>query len=290
MEIKIALNEDREAIFNIWLSCFTEDEAYINFYLDYCFPHTITLLLGDKNIGYVSVLSIIPSFFKEHNRYIKGGYLYGVGTLPSHRGKSYSSQLIKYGVELLKNKKCEYFIVKPATDSLFSLYKKLGFDKEIYKSSTNIRSTEKQPFNKNANSYSEISPLEINEIYDLREKHLANSNFLWPREILLYSLKEILGRNGFLFIDKITRDYCTGYPSDSSSLIEILETTLPAEQIEMVFGEQIQTKYPLNNSWRATSSYEPKENREPILSALIMELTPGIYDYCNKLNLSLPME
>ena len=61
MEIREATIKDREAIFKIWLSCFTDDQDYINSYLDYCFPYTTTLLLGNKTEGDVSVISILPS-------------------------------------------------------------------------------------------------------------------------------------------------------------------------------------------------------------------------------------
>ena len=65
MEIREATIKDREAIFKIWLSCFTDDQDYINSYLDYCFPYTTTLLLGNKTEGDVSVISILPSYFKS---------------------------------------------------------------------------------------------------------------------------------------------------------------------------------------------------------------------------------
>src|SRR3989339_901341 len=90
MTIRLASPEDNEHIFKIWYACFTDDQAYIMNYLKYCLPYTKTWVLGVENGEFVSCLSIIPSYFILNSKIIRGGYLYAVGTLPEHRGNSYS--------------------------------------------------------------------------------------------------------------------------------------------------------------------------------------------------------
>ncbi len=295
MKIIKAENKDKEAIFDIWLSCFTEDEAYINTYLEYCFPNSTTLLLGDDVSGYVSVISIIPSYFIHNNQIIKGGYLYGVGTLPEHRGNSYSSKLIDYAKELLISEGFDYFIVKPATETLFSLYKRLGFNKEIYNTRITVKSpqdlsTETDQSSINLNTVKTGTTLDSEKLFQTREENLSSSCFLWPKEILSYSLREILNRDGFLFISDATGDYCTGYASEDSYTLLILETTVKPDVVKTNFGNQIKKRYPQSENWTIDYPYNANLNQAAQLSALIMELKPGIYERCCTLNLSLPME
>ena len=295
MNIIKATNKDKEAIFNIWLSCFTDDERYIHIYLEYCFPHTTTLLLGDENSGYVSVISIIPSFFSKNNRVLKGGYLYGVGTLPAYRGMSYSSRLIEQAKDLLISEGYDYFIVKPASDSLFELYRRFGFTKPIYKTNFTISQpaeSERDLF-KNSSEQYKIKYADITDVETLfssREKYLSRTNFLWPIEILSYSFREILNREGYILISETTGDYCTGYPSEAKDTLQILESTTHPDRIAYLFADKIQKMYPQKNRWVIDAPFNSNTNKERTLSALLMELKPGTYSLCSDLNLSLPME
>lgn len=284
MKIIRATNNEREAIFNIWLSCFTEDEAYINNYLEYCFPHTTTLLLGDEQMGYVSVISILPAYFIKDNRKYKGGYLYGVGTLPDYRGKSYSKKLINHAKELLLLDNCDFFIVKPATSTLFDLYRRSGFSEEIYKAITVIEPAG----NHSTSTIKEIIDVEL--LFNIREKNLSETSFLWPKELLAYTYSEILNRDGFIFIDENTGNYCTGYPEEDSNSIKILESSTKPGLIQPLFGHSILNKYPKKDYWVIDFPYIPGENSQQQLSALVMELSPGTIKLCHNLHLSLPME
>ena len=290
MDIRKATIQDREAIFKIWLSCFTDDQDYINDYLDYCFPYTTTLLLGNKSEGDVSVISILPSYFNSGNISHRGAYLYGVGTLPEFRGHSYSMHLINYGIELLKKEGIEYFLVKPATDTLFSLYRKLGFNKDLFSENILISSKFKE-IKENERVIEDIPFSDFSDFYNERENLLSNSSFLWPKDILSYSIKEILERNGFLIKDSISGNFCIGYPSENGFILDVLETTADIDSFTEIFGKELSIRYPQAENWRI--SYPPKtgvESSTRSLSALFMELTPNIFSYCENYKLSLPME
>jgi ribosomal protein S18 acetylase RimI-like enzyme len=223
LDIRKATIADREAIFKIWLSCFTNDETYINNYLKYCFPYTITLLLGDKKQGDISVISILPSYFKHNSITYTGGYLYGVGTLPEFRGRSYSSLLLKEGLELIKKEGYDYFLVKPATESLFSLYRRLGFNKDLFNKNTIIR-PKKSHLEKR--SIEELSTTDSALFHSIREDKLFNKSFLWPNEVLSYTIREITERGGFLLFDKLTGHYCAGYTSETMPIYKFLKPQL----------------------------------------------------------------
>lgn len=290
MSIRKATHSDREAIYKIWLSCFTDDQVYINNYLDYCFPHTTTLIKEVSNSDAVAVISIIPSYFIHEKRIYSGAYLYGVGTLPEHRGKSYSSELISEAVSLLRAKGEEYFLVKPATESLFSLYRRLGFEKELFKSISTLSHFPNTQNNQEIN-IERIDPnAHIEEIATIREKKMSDKTFMWNRDVLNYALNEIVGRGGSVLFNRYTSDYCTGYQPETSSALHILESTLAPDETSAVFRNTILSTIPGTDEIILDSNYSSNQKGDKILSALLMELKPGIFSFCKDLSLSLPME
>ncbi len=290
MSIRKATNSDREAIYKIWLSCFTDDQVYINNYLDYCFPHTTTLIKEVANSGAVAVISIIPSYFIHEKRIYSGAYLYGVGTLPDHRGKSYSSELISEAVSLLRADGAGYFLVKPATESLFSLYRRLGFDNEIFKSTSTLTDLQSAQHKQDVR-IERIDPnAHIEEIATIREQKMSDKIFMWNRNILNYALNEIVGRGGYVLFNRDTSDYCTGYQSETNSTLQILESTLTPDETSSVFKNSILSTIHGTEKITLDSNYSYNHKGDKILSALLMELKPGIFSFCKELSLSLPME
>lgn len=296
MIIKKAGFEDREHIFKIWNVCFTDDEAYINNYLDYCFPETTTWLLGENPDEFCSVLSIIPSFFVEDRVETNGGYLYGVGTLPTHRGKSYSKILMNHAVEAAKSEGLSYILVKPAEESLFTLYKKSGFDKEIY--SEYSASVQTGSHNTVQNPLPE--KLSFEKFREFREKSMADFIYLWPEKVLQYAWNEIMQRAGVALKFPKSEKYLIGYPSifNDKTLFSALETNTTSTQERENFIRFIQKSLnnisgisfetPLLLSLDTHSGINYSQNQK--LSALFMELKPGTWERANNRMLSLPME
>ena len=296
MIIKKAGLEEREHIFKIWKACFTDDEAYITNYLDYCFPETTTWLLGENPDEFCSVLSIIPSFFIEKGERINGGYLYGVGTLPTHRGKSYSKILMNHAVEEAKKEGLFYILVKPAEESLFTLYKNSGFDKEIYSGFTIItQSAEHIPAQKIL-----LESLTFEKFLAFRERSMADYIYLWPEKILKYAWNEIMQREGIALNTPGKESYFIGYPSEinGETLFSTLETntTDAPERESFISNIQNSTKNISGISFETPllcpsdlySDLKFPQNQK--LSALFMELKPGTWEKANSRLLSLPME
>lgn len=122
VQINIAHYSD---IINIWRKCFSQDEIYLTNFTNLCLPHATTFGMMESSTGsIVSCATIIPSSFLSE-REVVGAYLYGVATLEEHRGNSLSKIIIEH---ILKNyNQFDYILVKPATDSLFKLYRNQGF-------------------------------------------------------------------------------------------------------------------------------------------------------------------
>ena len=187
--------EDTLSVFNIWRECFTDDANYINNFINNCLPYTNTwVLCPDKETTPVSLVTVIPSYTLLNNVRIQGGYIFGVGTLIKHRGHSYSKHIIDTIFAHSAKTNLSYLLVKPAEERLYSLYKRMSFDKTIYKK---VYKTSLPNRTNNCLNYKEINS-SFHEYLKLREEHLCDTAFMWPEEILKYAASELFLRGGTL--------------------------------------------------------------------------------------------
>lgn len=305
MVIREATINDKEHIAEIWRSCFTDDENYIQLYLNHCLPHINTWILGGEDGRFYSCISVFPSYFIKDGHKTTGGYLYGVGTLPDHRGKSYSSILINVALKYLKETGHSYFLVKPATKGLFSLYSRLGFYHELFKTtlSKDLSGVDSNYLNQNSNTIGKAKKLTATELLKLREEELSSSHFMWPLPILKYILEEAQYRNGVSIVFEKTTNggahkklYFVGYSDDSDlsgNTFKILETNASSmDDIEDIYSvlrnngrkeSFIKADFPGFGMEKITISEKEK-------SALFMELKEGVSVSLETLHLSLPLE
>lgn len=296
MYIKLAGKENKEHISNIWRACFSDDQDYIDNYLNHCLPLTKTLLLGiDKN-NFVSCLSIIPSFTLLENQIYNGGYLYAVGTLPEHRGNSYSKILINAAIEESKKDGLSYMLVKPASESLYKFYIKSSFDQKLFKSnSTFIISSP----NIKSESRAIITDLSASELFEFRKKSFSETHFLWPKGVLEYALIEARNRNGMCkkyqiaSLESKTPYYFISYPDDIiRNQINVLETNASnPEEIEFLISI-LKEIYPETEQIKIeTSSKQMSYTGHTIeKSALLLTFITKLTNSLEKLHLSLPLE
>ncbi|OFY39497.1 MAG: hypothetical protein A2X18_05245 [Bacteroidetes bacterium GWF2_40_14] len=296
MTIRLASPEDNEHIFKIWYACFTDDQAYIMNYLKYCLPYTKTWVLGVENGEFVSCLSIIPSYFILNSKIIRGGYLYAVGTLPEHRGNSYSKILMKSAIKDCREEGMSYLLVKPATESLFLLYTRASFENTLYKSTTTHYVKHDSPGpRQQVTAFS----TDASEIYSLRQDSFAAKYFLWPEKILEYAIIEALSRSGSCKTLEITTTYSSrllyyiAYPAEENKKrILVLETNARKKnEIDLLISAII-SEYPETEiiEIESSSDFPSKGNNIISRSALCLPLDKKIACHLEKLHLSLPLE
>ncbi|MFA6333954.1 MAG: GNAT family N-acetyltransferase [Bacteroidales bacterium] len=296
MIVRLAEVKDNEHIFKIWRACFTDDHVYIANYLKYCLPHTKTWLLGIKDDIYVSCLSVIPSFIIFNNVIYKGGYLYAVGTLPEHRGNSYSKILINAAIEDSRREGLSYLLVKPASEALYQFYIKFSFDKIISKSVSKFITSPIVCPVENSIITSDIS---VSELYSMREDFFSGTHFLWTKEILNYAIIEAKSRSGSCkkFQKNSKRSgstlYYIAYPDElKSNKIKILETNAinPAE-IKTIISVLME-EYPKIEEFEIESSLRFMDYAGFTIekSALLYLFNNDLSDFLKHLHLSLPLE
>lgn len=216
--IRELTGKDTLSIQNIWKECFTTDMDYINTFIENCFPYSTSWgLFTNNSSNAVAMLSMLPSHStikdsQGKSKIISGIYVYGVATLNSHRKKGYSQLLMKEVISYAQKNYLDYIILKPAEESLYNFYKKQSFKNtltchqfEVEIPSLNNRKEIPQ------NTPFKTIPNNQNNHTQNRES-LVDTNFMWPNNILQYSLLEIRSRGG------ITRYYPSGINSKDNQL------------------------------------------------------------------------
>ena len=122
-----ATKADKEAILNFWTVCFGADMRYQNILTANDYPLKNTFVLEDgKEI--VSIMTLLPAEWHGKGETRKGSYVYGVATLPKHRGKGYSRKLMKEALEMLNKEGQDFAVLYPAEEELQNFYAMQGFE------------------------------------------------------------------------------------------------------------------------------------------------------------------
>lgn len=141
----------------LWLEAFPEDTEFVHVFFRDFYKPSKTLLRYDGNT-LVSMLFWMDVKLKYKRRVYKGAYLYGVATRMTERHAGHFTSLHSEFVELLEAKKYKFIVTVPATESLFSLYKRLGYINPFRKTEYSISTLD----------FDEITPEEA------WERHLAD--------------------------------------------------------------------------------------------------------------------
>ena len=321
----IDIKRDRPSIIEIWMDSFTNNLSYIESFIDYCLPYTNSWVLLCDNKP-VSILSLIPSYipypsFKPFNhenssdnlrktllseqKKLYGAYIYGVATLPEYRGNSYSRLLVDKAIKYSIEKELDYIIVKPAQESLFDLYRKMGIKTTLYHRKTQVHLTNSHSDISRTEHIlesqfvsSHISSLSTENLFEVRE-HSNLGSFLWTKKILDYAIREVLSHPEAIAASNENL-YFIAIPSNSSpNHIEILETNAQTkEQMEEVISlirnkaPQAQSISICTNQASQSGIFDIFKNPTTEKSALLKVLSPDIKieRYLSEQYLSLPME
>ncbi len=225
-DVRILTNKDTPSVIKIWEECFTQDIDYINAFISLCFPYSINWGVFPKNSNNaVAMLTLMPSYIITKNsageqKKVNGAYVYGVGTLKTHRGNGYSSILMREVFTYSTNKSLEYILVKPAEESLFNLYQRQSFNHILSCYRVEIDLHPILSLNSSTVLSENSTQNKVNNHLKARES-LAATNFLWPTRILNYSLLEIESRNGVTHhlncnSNTIESLFYSAYPTDSN--------------------------------------------------------------------------
>ena len=225
IRFSIATSGNIDSLIKLWSLCFGDDPKYLNRFFNHAFERAKIYIATDREEIISSLSVFYVSYCSISGDTIPGGYLYGVSTHPEHRGKQLSSLLLSYAKSELASENLEFLITRPAEESLFELYEKMGFNSSLYLSKKCVDIDEFL-----------ISPeieapqtLLASDFYSIREKYLKRhriSHIAWSNEMLDFIITDITNNGGLAL--RIGERYCIGYPEKDHIIL-----------LEHTFGEQI---------------------------------------------------
>ena len=123
----------------LWLMCFPDEEEKVlnNFFEKSVTPENVVATFSGEKI--VNAMYLLDSEIVLKDRRYSAIYIYGVCTHPQYRGKGLMKTAFKYLDELAISKNIDYLFLVPATESLFEMYKKLGYETGLAYEKSEVR-------------------------------------------------------------------------------------------------------------------------------------------------------
>jgi GNAT superfamily N-acetyltransferase len=130
--IRFVRGGDYPQVLRIWRACFGDEESYVRFFWENCFP-LCRGLAYEADGRVVSMLFLLPCALAHKKMYLPAEYVYAVATLPEYRGRGYAAALVREAGLLAQTEGKSALCLRPADEGLYGYYAKLGFVKAFAK-------------------------------------------------------------------------------------------------------------------------------------------------------------
>jgi hypothetical protein len=216
---------DRDAIMQIWQSCFGDDEGYIDFYLKNRFT-VENMLVIHRDGRPVSMASFLPAKLNVGGENAAAYYVYAVATLPEYRNQGLSTQILSYAKETFKAPLI--LQVENGSKELEQFYEKQGF----YQAFEKIERYEIEAVPSDDFELEEITPSAYRKI---RDAHFAKEGYVaWDEEAIAYALSENRLCKGEAYKVKGREKEDILLVRDDGDDLRIIETTLSDDELSQV--------------------------------------------------------
>ena len=219
----------------MWQVCFEDDEQSVDFVFANLLGPMQMLVEVDKGGAPIAMLNWKLLSFTTPERKLTGAYIYGIGTLPEHRGKGISTALIGKAHEILEKEGAALACLVPAQASLFDFYAARGFDTRFYyKAARMERSQIPQPKVEGV-----LSAGAMEDFAQLRSAWFVTRSLFgaWDASYLRY-----VGRECSFYGGEVLRFSCAGsvgyavcYPREDGTLV-IKEAVVAPEHIGVLLS------------------------------------------------------
>ena len=203
----------------IWQVCFDEEEKYVDFVFGGLLNPTQMLIETDENNLPVAMLNWKLLRFTTPAQTFIGAYIYGICTLPEHRGKGISTALMEKAHEMFQREGIQLSCLVPAQRSLFGFYADRGFETRFYYKSINLSRKEipKSPRG------GVLSTGALENFYDKRVGAFSSCSLFgdWDVDYLKLTTSEcrLLGGDVLRFSCGGNQGYAVCYPLEDGTLL-----------------------------------------------------------------------
>lgn len=177
--------EDGGAIQEIWQTCFGDEEAYIEFYLEHRMTKENMLVIHADGRP-VSMASFLPVQYLCQGEYLDARYVYAVATLPEYRGRGFASKILTFA----KEKYDEPLILAPAEESLMQYYERLGFKRAFPDTRRTVDSDVQALEVKESEPFLCLEPITAEEYLAVRDAKCAREGYVrWDKDAIAYAME-----------------------------------------------------------------------------------------------------
>ena len=230
----------KESLVDLWSEVFGDDRSYIELIFNEEYKDSIICFAELEGDRAVSAFYLLENTLNFDNKLYHGYYLYAAATLVSYRKKGLMSALIKEAQAYCKETGIDFISLVPSEESLYSYYARYGFQKSMYRRSSNISTSDSVKI-KPCDYYKARSLLRGSYI------NLTESTFSYAADCFIHVGADFYKNSEGLFV----------YLPDEDEIIEFLPDDLESEvQSESTpFG----MLYPINKNlfrnWKYTDIY-----------------------------------
>ncbi len=173
---RFANENDRQSLFELWNSCFGDDEAYVFPFLN-CFLVNDNAYIYEDKGRIVSAVYALDCEIKGH----KAVYFYAVATDENYRKQGLARHEMEFLIDYKTEKGAEIFLLTPSNEKNRNYYAKLGFCDFFY--------CEKRTFEKRQETRELTDEYSFAELFSLREKVFGERNFVsFPKKHFDFAL------------------------------------------------------------------------------------------------------
>lgn len=184
----------------LWALCFDEKQSALNLFFERNFDNMSAYVVFDNNKA-VSALYLIDCTLNGQ----KSHYLCGASTSPEYRGLGIMGQLIEYALCDAKKHGDVYSLLLPATDSLYSFYKKFGYTENCSANVQKLTRSQLEQIEK-----TDIENISSKNIIELQTTSMKNNFVLWSENFInfateyykIYGAKAVCQKQSFAIFDE----------------------------------------------------------------------------------------
>ncbi|MDR2389274.1 MAG: GNAT family N-acetyltransferase [Tannerellaceae bacterium] len=120
------MDSKKEQIIQLWQTVFQDSDAFIHLYFEQVYKDENAFVI-EKNGQIISALQMHPYPMSFCGEELLAGYISGVCTLPSERGKGWMSKLLQNVSGEMKRRNIALSTLIPAEEWLFGYYRSRGY-------------------------------------------------------------------------------------------------------------------------------------------------------------------
>ena len=222
MIIKHASEDMKPQLVRLWSLCFGDVEGQGNLFFNKRFKPEHSLVLCENDVA-VSMLFMFPIDIKIEGKSFNGNYIYAVATDPAHRGKGYSSQLLKEAHSIMSKNGVDLSLLVPASESLFNYYGERDFINDFYLNISTITPLEDELVQINITS--------LAKVMQMRNDHFSKHKIFgsWSFDALEYCDLDVAVCGGEVL--SFDGGYAVCYPEDEKVIIKEICPSSPSNAV-----------------------------------------------------------